>query len=308
MRGVRSSRSTRGAVWAFVSGPGTVRSTSTRGSTVLARASGAARRPRRDRAGGVPREGVRDPSGRSGERRGSRWDHVRRVGHRLGRDERALRLQDPVPTRSFAGRLTSSRPPNVTVAGHINEGKRPVRRGLPDAGDRGGRHRGDPERRFVQRLDGVGSTVCGPRRHPSSSPTACERAARRRAVVPCASGSPRTSRCSWKLISTPFFESNVWHVRGRDRDLVVDTGNGEIGDLRAELAPFVDDRRVVAVATHDHFDHTGGSARLRRTLVSRGRCRRDSVCPTGSLNSGVRTSVRVWRTRSAGSAMSPLSW
>jgi glyoxylase-like metal-dependent hydrolase (beta-lactamase superfamily II) len=55
----------------------------------------------------------------------------------------------------------------------------------------------------------------------------------------------------------PFFESNVWHVRGRDRDLVVDTGNG-IGDLRAELAPSVGDRPVVAVATHDHFDHVGG--------------------------------------------------
>ncbi len=54
-----------------------------------------------------------------------------------------------------------------------------------------------------------------------------------------------------------FFESNVWHVRGKNRDLVVDTGNG-IGDLRAELAPFVGDRDVVAVATHDHFDHIGG--------------------------------------------------
>jgi glyoxylase-like metal-dependent hydrolase (beta-lactamase superfamily II) len=55
----------------------------------------------------------------------------------------------------------------------------------------------------------------------------------------------------------PFFESNVWHIRGRDRDLVVDTGNG-IGDLRAELQPMTDDRPVVAVATHDHFDHIGG--------------------------------------------------
>jgi glyoxylase-like metal-dependent hydrolase (beta-lactamase superfamily II) len=55
----------------------------------------------------------------------------------------------------------------------------------------------------------------------------------------------------------PFFESNVWHVRGAARDLVVDTGNG-IGDLGAELSPFVGDRPVVAVATHDHFDHVGG--------------------------------------------------
>lgn len=55
----------------------------------------------------------------------------------------------------------------------------------------------------------------------------------------------------------PFFESNVWHVRGRERDLVVDTGNG-IGDLRAELEPLANDRPIVAVATHDHFDHIGG--------------------------------------------------
>jgi glyoxylase-like metal-dependent hydrolase (beta-lactamase superfamily II) len=55
----------------------------------------------------------------------------------------------------------------------------------------------------------------------------------------------------------PFFESNVWHVRGAARDLVVDTGNG-IGDLGAELASLLGDRPVVAVATHDHFDHIGG--------------------------------------------------
>jgi len=54
-----------------------------------------------------------------------------------------------------------------------------------------------------------------------------------------------------------FFESNVWHVRGPERDLVVDTGNG-IGDLPAELQPLAGDRPVVAVATHDHFDHVGG--------------------------------------------------
>jgi glyoxylase-like metal-dependent hydrolase (beta-lactamase superfamily II) len=54
-----------------------------------------------------------------------------------------------------------------------------------------------------------------------------------------------------------FFESNIWHVRGRDRDLVVDTGNG-IGDLRAGLDPFVGDGPLVAVATHHHFDHIGG--------------------------------------------------
>ena len=53
--------------------------------------------------------------------------------------------------------------------------------------------------------------------------------------------------------------SNVWHVRGRDRDLVVDTANG-IGDLAMAIAPLVDGRTAIAVATHGHFDHVGGLA------------------------------------------------
>jgi glyoxylase-like metal-dependent hydrolase (beta-lactamase superfamily II) len=52
-------------------------------------------------------------------------------------------------------------------------------------------------------------------------------------------------------------ESNVWHVRGRDRDLLVDTANG-VGALRPELDPLVSGRSLVAVATHGHFDHSGG--------------------------------------------------
>ena len=50
--------------------------------------------------------------------------------------------------------------------------------------------------------------------------------------------------------------ANVWLVRGRDRDLLVDTGNGI-----APLRPFVDTLRddptkpIIAVATHSHMDH-----------------------------------------------------
>jgi glyoxylase-like metal-dependent hydrolase (beta-lactamase superfamily II) len=52
-------------------------------------------------------------------------------------------------------------------------------------------------------------------------------------------------------------ESNVWHVRGRDRDLLVDTANG-IGALRPFVDPLTSGRPLVAVATHGHFDHSGG--------------------------------------------------
>ena len=49
---------------------------------------------------------------------------------------------------------------------------------------------------------------------------------------------------------------NIWHVRGRDRDLLVDTGLG-ICSLR-DFAPDLFDREIVAVASHSHYDHTGG--------------------------------------------------
>ena len=62
------------------------------------------------------------------------------------------------------------------------------------------------------------------------------------------------------LITEPyvdrFLRSNIWHVRGRDRDLVVDSGNG-IGSLRRDV-PVLFDRPVVAVGTHAHSDHMGG--------------------------------------------------
>jgi glyoxylase-like metal-dependent hydrolase (beta-lactamase superfamily II) len=58
---------------------------------------------------------------------------------------------------------------------------------------------------------------------------------------------------------TPMLESNVWHVRGRDADLVVDTANG-IGELRPAVDELAGGRPTIAVATHGHFDHVGGLA------------------------------------------------
>ncbi len=49
---------------------------------------------------------------------------------------------------------------------------------------------------------------------------------------------------------------NIWHIRGRDRDLLIDTGLG-LGSLRDEIA-LLAGRQVMAVASHGHFDHIGG--------------------------------------------------
>lgn len=53
----------------------------------------------------------------------------------------------------------------------------------------------------------------------------------------------------------PFYRCNMWHVRGRNRDLLFDTGLGHFG-LRANV-PLVSEREVTCVASHTHFDHIG---------------------------------------------------
>lgn len=60
----------------------------------------------------------------------------------------------------------------------------------------------------------------------------------------------------WEPHVIPLMRCNIWHVRGRDRDLVVDTGMG-VMSLSDELSDLVD-KPVTAVATHGHDDHIGG--------------------------------------------------
>lgn len=50
---------------------------------------------------------------------------------------------------------------------------------------------------------------------------------------------------------------NIWHVRGRDYDLLVDSGMG-MSPLKAEVA-LVTEKPVIAVSSHAHFDHIGGA-------------------------------------------------
>ena len=52
-----------------------------------------------------------------------------------------------------------------------------------------------------------------------------------------------------------FYRCNCWHVRGRDRDMLVDSGMGVVS-LR-ERVPLVTERPLTAVASHTHFDHVG---------------------------------------------------
>ncbi len=59
----------------------------------------------------------------------------------------------------------------------------------------------------------------------------------------------------WEPHIKPFYRCNIWHVRGRLRDLLVDSGMGVVS-LRAQVA-LLAERPLVAVASHTHFDHIG---------------------------------------------------
>ncbi|TDK51434.1 MBL fold metallo-hydrolase [Antarcticimicrobium luteum] len=55
----------------------------------------------------------------------------------------------------------------------------------------------------------------------------------------------------------PWLRCNIWHVRGRDRDLVIDTGMG-LRPLSEAISGLAEARPAIGVATHMHFDHSGG--------------------------------------------------
>lgn len=52
-----------------------------------------------------------------------------------------------------------------------------------------------------------------------------------------------------------YYRCNIWHVRGRVRDLLIDSGMGVVS-LREQVR-ILAERPLLAVASHAHFDHIG---------------------------------------------------
>ena len=71
----------------------------------------------------------------------------------------------------------------------------------------------------------------------------------------------------WEPHVIPLMRCNIWHVRGRDRDLLIDTGMG-ICSLREATRQLIG-KPVIAVATHTHADHIGGHYEFEDGLVHR---------------------------------------
>ncbi len=59
----------------------------------------------------------------------------------------------------------------------------------------------------------------------------------------------------WEPHVIRVMQCNIWHVQGRDRDLVIDTGMGVASLTQAAAEIF--DKPLTAVATHAHLDHVG---------------------------------------------------
>ncbi len=71
----------------------------------------------------------------------------------------------------------------------------------------------------------------------------------------------------WEPHVDVLLRCNIWHVRGRDRDMLVDSGMGVVS-LRAQV-PLVAERDLVAVASHTHFDHIGSHHEFQSRCVHR---------------------------------------
>lgn len=71
----------------------------------------------------------------------------------------------------------------------------------------------------------------------------------------------------WEPFVDELLRCNIWHVRGRDRDLFVDTGLGiaSLVDATRDLV----DRPVAALATHVHVDHIGNHHEFADCLAHR---------------------------------------
>jgi glyoxylase-like metal-dependent hydrolase (beta-lactamase superfamily II) len=62
-----------------------------------------------------------------------------------------------------------------------------------------------------------------------------------------------------------FFRCNMWHVRGRDRDLLIDTGSGALS--LTKHMPWLRDRPTLCLLSHTHWDHIGSAHEFSERLV-----------------------------------------
>ena len=69
----------------------------------------------------------------------------------------------------------------------------------------------------------------------------------------------------WEPNAIPLVRCNMWHVRGSEFDMLLDTGFG-LSSLKEHVA-LVTEKPVLCVGSHTHFDHIGGHWEFDERLI-----------------------------------------
>lgn len=82
---------------------------------------------------------------------------------------------------------------------------------------------------------------------------------------------------------------NIWHIQGRDRDILIDAGMG-LRPLKPEITA-LSGRPLTAISSHAHFDHIGATHEFETRLGHR--CEAEILAHPTRENTAVGTFVRA---------------
>jgi glyoxylase-like metal-dependent hydrolase (beta-lactamase superfamily II) len=107
----------------------------------------------------------------------------------------------------------------------------------------------------------------------------------------------------WEPHVVPLIRCNIWHVRGRDRDLLIDTGLGMASLKYAARHLF--EKRLTTVATHAHYDHVGGLHEFEERLIHSAEARKAASGNAASLYGAGKEDALLESIRAAGYDVPP---
>ena len=107
----------------------------------------------------------------------------------------------------------------------------------------------------------------------------------------------------WEPHVVPLIRCNIWHVRGRDRDLLIDTGLG-MASLKA-AAQHLFEKKLTTVVTHAHYDHIGGFHEFQDRVIHSAEADRAASGHVASLYGAGRADALLQSIRAAGYDIPP---
>jgi glyoxylase-like metal-dependent hydrolase (beta-lactamase superfamily II) len=107
----------------------------------------------------------------------------------------------------------------------------------------------------------------------------------------------------WEPHVVPLIRCNIWHIRGRDRDLLIDTGLG-MASLKS-AARHLFEKKLTAVATHAHYDHVGGFHEFEDRMIHGAEARKVAAGNAASLFGGGKEDALLESIRAAGYDVPP---